>query len=36
MGTMLKYGSESAKKFNLMYLIPEKIAEAILMVVYHT
>ena len=28
MGTMLKYGSESAKKFNLMYLVPPDQSEA--------
>ena len=28
MGTMLRYGSEGAKKFNLLYLISEDIAEA--------
>lgn len=28
MGTMLKYGSEGAKKFNLLYLIDKNIAEA--------
>lgn len=28
MGTMLRYGSEGAKKFNLLYLIPEDISEA--------
>lgn len=28
MGTMLKYGSEGAKKFNLMYMMSEDIAEA--------
>ena len=28
MGTMLRYGSEGAKKFNLLYVIPPKIAEA--------
>lgn len=28
MGAMLKYGSEGAKKFNLLYLIPKDIADA--------
>ena len=28
MGTMLKYGSETAKKFNLYHLIPKRIADA--------
>ena len=28
MGTMLRYGSEGAKKFNLLYLIPEDISKA--------